>query len=102
VGKLQNRGSGAYGDYKILNLNVHDNWIYQTTGLPSGSHNGRTGVVSDYSGEPVLSGYGIEFENNHYRFGDADNHFDWGSVMGWAAWNAAGNDTRTDGYTVLI
>jgi Right handed beta helix region len=83
-------GPESHGPYLSNFPNIHDNTIVFEG--PAGTH----GAVHDE--EPPRSDYwdNISFRNNHYHFVQASpdtNRFDWNSsIIGWAAWQAAGND----------
>jgi hypothetical protein len=98
IGKQQDRGSGDYGDHLLSNFYVHDNYIYMSSGVPVGGHPCWIGVVSDY-GDPFSQD--MVFRDNHYRLGDSDDHFTWGSPKNFTEWLAAGNDLQTEALTVL-
>lgn len=83
----QNRGSGPMGAWIAANNTVHDNTItYLGTA-------GGTGMVDDTGSHPVL---GNSFQNNHYILTvgtTASEHWWWFSVMDFAKFQAAGEDS---------
>lgn len=100
-GKQQDRpeSPGAYGDYEIRNLSVHDNWIYS---------NGATcGLVTDY-GAPVYGlwdgGWNNRFWRNHYRLDSvAANRFAWMGydTKSYLDWIGYGNDLSDENLEIL-
>jgi parallel beta-helix repeat protein len=86
---------GGLGPLDLKNLYVHDNYIHQTV---KGS-----GVVSLTDPAAWGAEWNNRFENNHYRFTDAGNHFAWaGGERNIAEWLAYGHDLSEDNLSVLI
>jgi Right handed beta helix region len=83
-------GPETYGPYISDFPNIHDNVIVF-------DDVGDVGAVHDVT--PPRSDYydNITFRGNHYHFVEASpntDRFNWdGSLISWAAWQAAGNDT---------
>lgn len=73
AGKHTNRGSGAYGEYTLKNLHVHDNII--------GMNHGQTGIVWNPPGTPDDPSWGNRFERNSYILKGKEKHFRWGSNL---------------------
>ena len=58
AGIQQNRGSGAFGPYRLENLWVHDNVVVMAVGL--------TGVAQDVGDNTVFTGRNNRFDRNMY------------------------------------
>jgi hypothetical protein len=78
------RGSGAYGTFKVANVNVHDN----TVTLPAGGQSGLVGArTTAYSSGNVFS------HDTYYTTDLAASSWQWGSAKSWSQWQDIGNDT---------
>ena len=65
-----NRGSGKYGVYNLINLNVHDNTVVQPTGRAAG-------VAQVVGSNAVYSSQGNKFVHNTYDLGTTAKYFRW-------------------------
>ena len=78
----QNRGSGAYGAYKVRNNYVHDNLIINS---------GLSGAAEDIGSDAIFSANN-RFENNDY-VGSVRWEWDGGRVS-WSKWRNYGHDDQ--------
>jgi hypothetical protein len=84
-GVQQDRGSGTYGPYEIVNLSVHNNIITMLTG--------DTGIVQDVGDLSYFASRNNSFENNTYFLGNATKYFNWmNGLRTEQEWVAYGND----------
>ncbi len=65
-----NRGSGKYGVYNLINLNVHDNSVVQPNGRAAG-------VAQVVGSNAVYSSQGNKFVHNTYDLGTTAKYFRW-------------------------
>lgn len=88
----QDRGSGAYGAYAVVDNSVHDNVVISRT-----PDSGGIGAVADYDEAGMLAG-GNSFDSNEYHFtSPADDRFFWGAPYDWDGFRTqAGQDTSSD------
>lgn len=82
----QERGSGAFGEYLVRNVYVHDNTI---------RNSGLTGAARDTTSNAIFSSNN-RFESNTYV---GDVSWAWNnSAVGWSTWRSYGHDD-TGSYT---
>jgi hypothetical protein len=83
----EDRGSGAYGEFQLVDLYVHDNVFVMTEGW-LGSSWGKEDIA-----DPAANN---RFENNSYFINDLSRSW-WiwrpTGFMGWAKWQSLGFDT---------
>jgi parallel beta-helix repeat protein len=65
-----NRGSGKYGVYDVVNLNVHDNSVTQATGRAAGA-------VQNVGNNAIYTSRNNRFVHNTYDIGSASRQFRW-------------------------
>jgi len=65
-----NRGSGKYGVYNLINLNVHDNKVTQPTGRAAGA-------VQVVGNNAVFTSQNNHFTHNTYDLGGNPRYFRW-------------------------
>ena len=65
-----NRGSGKYGVYDLVNLNVHDNTVVQSTGRAAG-------VTQNIGSNAVFTKQNNHFARNTYDLGATARYFRW-------------------------
>ena len=91
VGTQQNRGGGAYGDWKLRNFKVYDN----TVRMPAG----RSGIGVD-DGDTVVGepAGGNQFERNtYYVESSTSSHWHWtvsGGRVNWTGWRDLNQDVN--------
>jgi hypothetical protein len=79
------RGTGAYGEYKVANVHVHDN-IVKMKGAA------ETGLNGDRPAAYAPSAHN-RFENNTYYVGNlSGTYWCWGQSRDWPAWTTSGQD----------
>jgi parallel beta-helix repeat protein len=82
----QPRGSGAFGEFLVKNLWVHDNEVTMTSG--------GTGL-GDYTGDGMIFERNNRFDRNTYRIAGNSKPFWWsGGAVTENTWQAAGQDTN--------
>jgi hypothetical protein len=85
------RGSGNYGAFVLVNLQVHDN---QVTSRISDAGGGRTGLMDTVNSDAYLSGSNNHFLRNTYTLGTSLNYFLWGGAdRNESEWRSFGQDT---------
>jgi len=65
-----NRGSGKYGVHDLVNLNVHDNTVVQSTGRAAG-------VTQNIGSNAVFTSQNNKFTGNIYDLGTSARYFRW-------------------------
>ncbi|MQA28774.1 MAG: hypothetical protein GEU82_02895 [Luteitalea sp.] len=80
-------GTQPHGLYRVVNLNVHDNYVAGNTG--------SVGINKDAFTDSIWKSDNNRFENNHYFFGEGSGN--WWYWLGngtntFAQWQATGND----------
>ena len=65
-----NRGSGKYGVHDLVNLNVHDNTVVQSTGRAAG-------VTQSIGSNAVFTSRNNKFTRNNYDLGTSARYFQW-------------------------
>jgi parallel beta-helix repeat protein len=65
-----NRGSGEYGVHDLVNLNVHDNTVVQSTGRAAG-------VTQSIGSNAVFKSQNNKFTHNNYDLGSSARYFHW-------------------------
>jgi parallel beta-helix repeat protein len=81
----ENRGSGAYGTYRLQNLYVHHNTITMAVGY--------TGIAQWIGDPSVYTSMNNRFEANTYYLGPNAQYFFWQTApRSEAQWRAYGND----------
>jgi parallel beta-helix repeat protein len=89
TGLDDHRGSGPYGPYTLMNLNVHDNSI--TSRLPDAG-TGRTGII-DMDGWTAYAAGNNRFTGNRYTLANpGGQYFIWFGEKTQYEWQAYGND----------
>jgi parallel beta-helix repeat protein len=71
IGAIEsNRGSGKYGAYDIVNLNVHDNRVVQPSGRAAG-------ITQHVGSNAVFTSKNNRFTRNSYDIGSSGRYFRW-------------------------
>ncbi|MFN2382879.1 MAG: nitrous oxide reductase family maturation protein NosD [Gemmatimonadota bacterium] len=87
MGIQQDRGSGAYGPYRLDHLHVHHNRIVQRVGQWA------AGVAQDVGDRSVFT-RNLRFLSNQYSLGSATRYFEWENAQRTRAeWLAYGLDS---------
>jgi parallel beta-helix repeat protein len=68
-GVQENRGSGAFGVYRLVNLYVHDNTVTMAQGF--------TGLLQYINSNDVFTAHNNRFTNNTYYLGPNARYFRW-------------------------
>jgi parallel beta-helix repeat protein len=83
-----NRGSGKYGVHDLVNLNVHDNTVVQSTGRAAG-------VTQFIGSNAVFTGQNNKFTRNNYDVGTSSRYFYWmNSERTTSQWKGYGLDVN--------
>ena len=83
-----NRGSGRYGVYDLVNLNVHDNTVVQSTGRAAG-------VTQTIGSNAVFKSQNNKFTRNTYDLGASARYFHWmNSERTTSEWKGYGLDVN--------
>lgn len=87
AGVQQARGTGTLGAHQILNLNVHNNSVKQSSGL--------TGLVQDIGDTSYFTSKNNHFSVNTYLLHTNTNYFAWNDVSpsSFTTWQGYSNDT---------
>jgi parallel beta-helix repeat protein len=80
------RGSGKYGKHDLVNLNVHDNTVLQSTGRAAG-------VTQGIGSNAVFTSQNNRFTRNVYDLGSSARYFRWmNSDLTTVGWKGYGLD----------
>jgi parallel beta-helix repeat protein len=82
------RGSGMYGKHDLVNLNVHDNTVVQSTGRAAG-------VTQFIGSNAVFTSQNNKFIRNNYDLGTSSRYFYWmNSERTTSEWKGYGLDVN--------